>query len=63
VRRNPEAVNGQIVVARLDGVTIKRFERTGDRFACCRATRRISRSSYSPVRIAIEGVFCGLVAG
>jgi hypothetical protein len=31
VRRNPEALNGQIVVARLDGeVTIKRFERVGD---------------------------------
>jgi repressor LexA len=29
VRRNPEALNGQIVVARLDGeVTIKRFERS-----------------------------------
>jgi repressor LexA len=31
VRRSAEAVNGQIVVARLDGeVTIKRFERHGE---------------------------------
>jgi repressor LexA len=51
VQRNPEALNGQIVVARLDGeVTIKRFERVGDRFACCRATRRTSRSSSKPTR-------------
>ncbi len=31
VHRTPEAENGQIVVARLDGeVTVKRFQRTGD---------------------------------
>ena len=63
VRRNPEALNGQIVVARLDGeVTIKRFERTGD------TVRLLPRNpAYKPIIVqpdqdlAIEGVFCGLV--
>ncbi|MNY46809.1 LexA repressor [compost metagenome] len=63
VHRNPEAVNGQIVVARLDGeVTIKRFERVGD------AVRLLPRNpAYQPIIVradqdlAIEGVFCGLV--
>jgi len=63
VHRNPEAVNGQIVVARLDGeVTIKRFERIGER------VRLLPRNpAYKPIVVenhqdlAIEGVFCGLV--
>jgi len=63
VHRNPEALNGQIVVARLDGeVTIKRFERVGDR------VRLLPRNpAYQPIIVeadrdlAIEGVFCGLV--
>ena len=63
VRRNPEALNGQIVVARLDGeVTIKRFERIGDE------VRLLPRNpAYQPIVVradqdlAIEGVFCGLV--
>ena len=63
VHRNPEAFNGQIVVARLDGeVTIKRFERVGD------SVRLLPRNpAYKPIIVhpdqdlAIEGVFCGLV--
>ncbi|MCF8970590.1 LexA family protein, partial [Pseudomonas carnis] len=63
VRRSAEALNGQIVVARLDGdVTIKRFERSGDR------VRLLPRNpAYQPIVVgpeqdlAIEGVFCGLV--
>jgi repressor LexA len=63
VRRNPEALNGQIVVARLDGeVTIKRFERLGTE------VRLLPRNpAYQPIVVrddqdlAIEGVFCGLV--
>jgi repressor LexA len=63
VHRSPEAVNGQIVVARLDGeVTIKRFERVGD------TVRLLPRNpAYQPIIVeadqdlAIEGVFCGLV--
>ena len=63
VRRSAEALNGQIVVARLDGdVTIKRFERHGDR------VRLLPRNpAYQPIVVgpeqdlAIEGVFCGLV--
>ncbi|KAF1006035.1 MAG: LexA repressor [Pseudomonas fluorescens] len=63
VRRSAEAVNGQIVVARLDGeVTIKRFERLGGR------VRLLPRNpAYHPIEVrpdqdlAIEGVFCCLV--
>jgi len=63
VHRSPEAINGQIVVARLEGeVTIKRFERVGDR------VRLLPRNpAYQPIIVeagqdlAIEGVFCGLV--
>lgn len=63
VRRSAEALNGQIVVARLDGeVTIKRFERNGD------SVRLLPRNpAYQPIVVgpdqdlAIEGVFCGLV--
>lgn len=63
VRRGAEVSNGQIVVARLDGeVTIKRFERVGQR------VRLLPRNpAYGPIvvrpdqELAIEGVFCGLV--
>ncbi|VVO17415.1 transcriptional repressor LexA [Pseudomonas fluorescens] len=63
VRRSPEAENGQIVVARLDGeVTIKRFERVAG------SVRLLPRNpAYAPIVVradqdlAIEGVFCGLV--
>lgn len=63
VRRSAEALNGQIVVARLDGeVTIKRFERVGH------SVRLLPRNpAYQPIVVradqdlAIEGVFCGLV--
>lgn len=63
IRRTREALDGQIVVARLDGeVTIKRFERGPD------AVRLLPRNpAYAPIvvgpdrELAIEGVFCGLV--
>jgi repressor LexA len=63
VHRNPNANDGQIVVARLDGeVTIKRLHRGAD------ALRLLPRNpAYEPIIVqpdqdfAIEGVFCGLV--
>jgi repressor LexA len=63
VHRTPDAHNGQIVVARLDGeLTIKRFERNEE------AIRLLPRNpAYMPIRVrgdqdfAIEGIFCGLV--
>lgn len=63
VLRNPNAHDGQIVVARLDGeVTIKRLQRTADTFSL------LPRNpAYAPILVrpdqdfAIEGVFCGLV--
>ncbi|RRV10408.1 repressor LexA [Pseudomonas sp. v388] len=63
VLRNPQANDGQIVVARLDGeVTIKRLQRGAD------ALRLLPRNpAYAPIVVnpdqdfAIEGVFCGLV--
>ncbi|WP_434676760.1 repressor LexA [Pseudomonas sp. R1-18] len=63
VHRNPNANDGQIVVARLDGeVTIKRLQRGAD------ALRLLPRNpAYEPITVqpdqdfAIEGVFCGLV--
>ncbi|EGH24223.1 LexA repressor, partial [Pseudomonas amygdali pv. mori str. 301020] len=61
--RNPQASDGQIVVARLDGeVTIKRLHRSADQ------VRLLPRNpAYEPIIVtpdqdfAIEGVFCGLV--
>ena len=63
VLRNPNAHDGQIVVARLDGeVTIKRLQRSADTF-----TLLPRNPAYAPILVrpdqdfAIEGVFCGLV--
>ena len=63
ILQSPEARDGQIVVARLDGeVTIKRLERGSHGF------RLLPRNpAYEPIVVrpdqdfAIEGVFCGLV--
>ncbi|QDH69979.1 repressor LexA [Lysobacter alkalisoli] len=63
VKRTPEARDGQVVVARLDGeLTIKRLSRSAD------ALRLLPRNpAYAPIEVepgqdfAIEGVFCGLV--
>ncbi|RMO83320.1 LexA repressor [Pseudomonas syringae pv. philadelphi] len=63
VHRNPQASDGQIVVARLDGeVTIKRLQHRGDQL------HLLPRNpAYQPIIVtpdqdfAIEGVFCGLV--
>lgn len=63
VKRTPEARDGQVVVARLDGeLTIKRLSQTAD------ALRLLPRNpAYAPILVepgqefAIEGVFCGLV--
>ena len=63
VKRTPEARDGQVVVARLDGeLTIKRLSRTVD------AVRLLPRNPASaPIKVeagqdfAVEGVFCGLV--
>ncbi|MFJ3468281.1 transcriptional repressor LexA [Pseudomonas sp. NPDC090201] len=63
ILQQPDARDGEIVVARLDGeVTIKRLERGQDEF------RLLPRNpAYEPILVrpdqdfAIEGVFCGLV--
>lgn len=63
VKRAPEAREGQVVVARLDGeLTIKRLSRSAD------TLRLLPRNpAYAPIEVhagqdfAIEGVFCGLV--
>jgi repressor LexA len=63
VQRLPDARNGQIVVARLDGeVTIKRFEQWAG------GVRLLPRNpAYQPIEVTpdrdlvIEGIFCGLV--
>lgn len=65
VRHTPEARNGQIVVARVDGaVTVKVFKR--DR----RGVHLLPRNpDYAPIEVdstrdfAIEGLYCGLVRG
>jgi repressor LexA len=63
VKRTPEARDGQVVVARLEGeLTIKRLSRTHD------TLRLLPRNpAHAPILVeagqefAIEGVFCGLV--
>jgi repressor LexA len=63
VRRTPDARDGQVVVARLDGeLTIKRLQLRGD------APRLLPRNPDSPPidvapgqDFAIEGVYCGLI--
>lgn len=63
VKRAPEATNGRIVVARIDGeVTIKRLRTTAD------AVLLLPRNpDYAPIMVpadadfAIEGLYCGLV--
>ncbi|MBN8727935.1 MAG: repressor LexA [Xanthomonadales bacterium] len=63
VRRTPEARDGEVVVARVDGeMTIKRLRREPDRI------RLLPRNpAYAPIVVApgqdfaIEGIYCGLV--
>jgi repressor LexA len=63
VQRQPEARDGQIVVARVDGeMTIKRLQRARDH------VRLLPRNpDYQPIVVrpgqdlAIEGIYCGLV--
>lgn len=63
VKRTPEARDGQVVVARLDGeLTIKRLSRKAD------VVSLLPRNpAYDPIGVkpgqdfAVEGVFCGLV--
>jgi repressor LexA len=63
VQRTPEARNGQIVVARVDGeMTIKRLQRGRDNI------RLLPRNpAYAPIVVsrgqdfAIEGIYCGLM--
>lgn len=65
VRQAPEARNGQIVVARVDGaVTVKVFKR--DRYGVHLLPRN---PAYTPIEVdatrdfAIEGLYCGLIRG
>lgn len=63
VQRTPEARDGQVVVARIDGeVTIKRLQQSGGR------VQLLPRNpSHSPIEVhaghdfAVEGVYCGLL--
>jgi repressor LexA len=63
VQRTPEARDGQIVVARVDGeMTIKRLQRERGRI------RLLPRNpAYAPIVVergqdfAVEGIYCGLV--
>ncbi len=63
IKRTPEAQNGQIVVARIDGeITIKRLKLTRQQIIL------LPRNpAYAPIPIpadadfAIEGIYCGLV--
>ena len=63
VQRTPEARDGQVVVARVDGeLTIKRLQRTP------RSIMLLPRNpAHAPIEVgaecefALEGVFCGLV--
>lgn len=63
VQRSPQARNGQIVVARVEGeITIKRLELAADRLRLlpCNA-------DYAPIEVpadaefALEGLYCGLL--
>ncbi len=64
VHRTPEARDGQIVVARIeDEVTVKRFERDGDRVLL-----HAENPDYAPIEVdlrrqalAIEGLGVGVV--
>ena len=63
IKRTPEAQNGQIVVARIDGeITIKRLKLTRQQIIL------LPRNpAYAPIPVpadadfAIEGIYCGLV--
>ena len=65
VKQTPQALNGQIVVARLDDAfTVKVFRRNAD------GIRLLPRNSgYAPIEVdasqpfAIEGLYCGLIRG
>lgn len=64
VRRSPEALNGQIVVARLEGeITVKRLQTLPDRLRLLPAN-----PAYSPIEVpldaadfAIEGLYVGSI--
>ena len=64
VHRTPEARDGQIVVARIeDEVTVKRFERAGDRVLL-----HAENPDYAPIEVdlrreslAIEGLGVGVL--
>lgn len=63
VRRTPEAHDGQIVVARLDGeLTIKRLSCTATTLSLLPRNSAYAQILVEPEQdFAIEGVFCGLV--
>jgi len=62
VHRTPEARNGQIVVARLDGeITVKRLQRTRNRLVLLP-----ENSDFEPIEVraddfAIEGIYVGTI--
>lgn len=63
VQRTPEARNGQIVVARVDGeLTIKRLQQTSHGVQLLPRNRAHAPIEVQPGQdFAVEGIFCGLV--
>lgn len=63
VHRTPEARNGQIVIARVDGeMTIKRLQRERDRIQLLPRNPAYASIFVVPGQdFAIEGLYCGLV--
>lgn len=63
IKRTPDALNGQIVVARIDGeLTIKRFKRTKHQILLMpRNPDYVPMVVPADADFAIEGIYCGLV--
>jgi repressor LexA len=63
VKSTPEALDGQVVLARLDGeLTIKRlWQRQGELKLLPRNRAYASIKVHPSQDFAVEGVFCGLI--
>jgi repressor LexA len=62
VHRTPEARNGQIVVARLDGeITVKRLQRTRNRIVLLPENPDFEPIAVAADDFAIEGIYVGVI--
>lgn len=62
VHRTPEARNGQIVVARLDGeITVKRLQRTRNRIVLLPENPDFEPIEVNADDFAIEGIYVGVI--